>query len=163
MMKLIDKNNNGYISFPEFSKVFKPTMSDDLVSVAQKDSYLPNLQPSKDKNNQNLDKQTKFVETVNDIKRSFEPNHDNRKLHSKPFIFFNFLFSHSFEKGNKIRSEARFRQHVRKLPAPRELSGPPVGEGPLHRHVQPFLEQVGWRAGSCKAQHFAQLRGQHPQ
>ena len=87
MMKLIDKNNNGYISFPEFSKVFKPTMSDELVSVAQKDSYLPNLQPSKDKNNQNLDKQTKFVETVNDIKRSFEPNHDNRKLQSNHSFF----------------------------------------------------------------------------
>ena len=43
MMKLIDKNNNGYLSFQEFSKVFKPTMSDDLVSVEQKDSYLPNL------------------------------------------------------------------------------------------------------------------------
>ena len=43
MMKLIDKNNNGYLSFQEFSKVFKPTMSEELVSVEQKDSYLPNL------------------------------------------------------------------------------------------------------------------------
>ena len=56
MMKLIDKNNNGYLSFNEFSKVFKPTMSDDLVNVPQKDSYLPNLQPSKDKNNFNMEK-----------------------------------------------------------------------------------------------------------
>ena len=82
MMKLIDKNNNGYLSFQEFSKVFKPTMSEELVSVDQKDSYLPNLQPSKNKNNQMMDKQTKFVETVTDIKRSFEPNHENRKLQS---------------------------------------------------------------------------------
>jgi Ca2+-binding EF-hand superfamily protein len=56
MMKLIDKNNNGYLSFNEFSKVFKPTMSDDLVNVPRKDSYLPNLQPSKDKNNLNMEK-----------------------------------------------------------------------------------------------------------
>lgn len=79
MMKLIDKNNNGYLSFNEFSKVFKPTMSDDLVNVPQKDSYLPNLQPSKDKNNLNMEKQTKFVETVSDIKKGFEPHLDNRK------------------------------------------------------------------------------------
>lgn len=57
--------------------MFKPTMSEELVSVDQKDSYLPNLQPSKNKNNQMMDKQTKFVETVTDIKRSFEPNHEN--------------------------------------------------------------------------------------
>lgn len=43
MMKLIDKNNTGYLSFTEFSKVFKPTMSESLVTVPQKDSYLPNL------------------------------------------------------------------------------------------------------------------------
>lgn len=54
MMRLIDKNNNGYLSFNEFSKVFKPNMADELVTVSQKDSYLPNLQPSKDKNIQNL-------------------------------------------------------------------------------------------------------------
>ena len=58
MMKLIDKNNNGYLSFQEFSKVFKPTMSDELVSVEQKDSYLPNLQPSKNKNNLRLFKES---------------------------------------------------------------------------------------------------------
>lgn len=91
MMKLIDKNNNGYLSFNEFSQVFKPTMSDDLVTVPQKDTYLPNLQPSKDKNNLNLAKQEKFVETVNDIKRGFEPSHNNRKQKIHLFVFDNFV------------------------------------------------------------------------
>ena len=48
MIKLIDKNNTGYLSFNEFSKVFKPTMSESLVTIPKKDSYLPNLQPSKE-------------------------------------------------------------------------------------------------------------------
>ena len=34
MMRLIDKNNNGYLSFNEFSKVFKPNMADELVTVS---------------------------------------------------------------------------------------------------------------------------------
>lgn len=46
MMKLIDKNNNGYLNFSEFSKVFTPSMSENLVKVPQNDTYLPNLHPN---------------------------------------------------------------------------------------------------------------------
>lgn len=46
MLKLIDKNNTGYLTFTDFSKVFKPMMSDQLVTVPRRDSYLPNVQPS---------------------------------------------------------------------------------------------------------------------
>ena len=33
MLKLIDKNNTGYLTFTDFSQVFRPTMSDQLVTV----------------------------------------------------------------------------------------------------------------------------------
>jgi Ca2+-binding EF-hand superfamily protein len=33
MIKLIDKKNNGYLNFSEFSTVFNPSMSDKLVKV----------------------------------------------------------------------------------------------------------------------------------
>ena len=54
MLKLIDKKNTGYLTFTDFSQVFKPTMSEKLVTVPKNDSYLPNLQPSIAKNEQNV-------------------------------------------------------------------------------------------------------------
>lgn len=46
-MKLIDKKNNGYLDFTEFSKVFTPSMSDNLVVIPQNDTYFPNLHPNR--------------------------------------------------------------------------------------------------------------------
>ena len=46
-MKLIDKKNNGYLNFSEFSKVFTPTMAETLVNIPQNDTYFPNLHPNK--------------------------------------------------------------------------------------------------------------------
>ena len=43
MIKLIDHNSKGYLNFHEFSKVFSPSMSDNLVKVPQNDTYFPNL------------------------------------------------------------------------------------------------------------------------
>jgi len=43
-MKLIDVNNNGYLSFTDFSTVFGPSMSTTLTKVDQKDIHLPNMQ-----------------------------------------------------------------------------------------------------------------------
>jgi len=48
MMKLLDKNNQGYLTFNDFSKVFNPHMSTQLVNVSVNDSYLPNMAPSED-------------------------------------------------------------------------------------------------------------------
>lgn len=50
MMKLIDKNNQGYLTFTDFSKVFSPSMSTNLVSVPLTDTYIANVQPSQDMN-----------------------------------------------------------------------------------------------------------------
>ena len=61
MIKLIDKNNTGYLSFTDFSKVFKPNMSEHLVTIQKKDTYFPNLQPSKEKNQLDVEKQEKFI------------------------------------------------------------------------------------------------------
>jgi len=47
LMKLIDKKNNGYLDFTEFSKVFTPSMSDNLVVIPQNDTYFPNLHPNR--------------------------------------------------------------------------------------------------------------------
>ena len=58
MLKLIDKNDKGYLTFTEFSKVFSPSMSDQLVTVPKNDVYFPNLYPNKAVNKDNLEKQT---------------------------------------------------------------------------------------------------------
>ena len=60
MMKLIDKKNSGYLTFTDFSKVFCPSMSDQLVTVPKNDIYFNNLRPNKEINKDNLDKQTKM-------------------------------------------------------------------------------------------------------
>ena len=58
MLKLIDKNDKGYLTFTEFSKVFSPSMSDQLVTVPKNDVYFPNLYPNKAVNKDNLEKQS---------------------------------------------------------------------------------------------------------
>ena len=54
IMKLVDQNNQGYLTFTEFSKVFSPSMSAKLVNVEMKDSTLPNHQPSQAMHQQNI-------------------------------------------------------------------------------------------------------------
>lgn len=48
MMKLIDKNSQGYLTFADFSKVFRPDMSTVLTTLPQNDRYFNNHQPNKE-------------------------------------------------------------------------------------------------------------------
>lgn len=56
MMKLLDRENLGYLAFPEFSKVFTPSMSSTLVNLPMNENYFPHshTQPSKELYDQNL-------------------------------------------------------------------------------------------------------------
>jgi len=56
IMKLVDKSGNGFLTFTEFSKVFSPSMSSNLVTVDHNDSILPNHQPSQEMYKQNTQK-----------------------------------------------------------------------------------------------------------
>ena len=78
-MKLIDKNDNGYLNFTEFSKTFSPTMSENLVSVPMRDTYHNNLYPSREVNQKNAMNQSKMQETQKDIRNGFQPDFDTSK------------------------------------------------------------------------------------
>lgn len=71
MMKLIDKKNNGYLNFSEFSKVFTPSMSETLVNIPQNDTYFPNLHPNKQMISQHIQKQTDVIDTIKGIRQGF--------------------------------------------------------------------------------------------
>jgi len=52
-MKLVDKQGKGYLDFSQFSKVFSPSMSTQLVKVPLNDTYFPNLHPNSAMNKKN--------------------------------------------------------------------------------------------------------------
>lgn len=74
VLKHIDRNDNGYLDFSEFSKVFRPDMSERLVTVQQNDRHLPNLIPSKEVNEDNRTHHKQMLDTMNEFKKSFEPS-----------------------------------------------------------------------------------------
>ena len=48
MLKLIDHKNQGYLSFHDFSKVFRPDMSTVLTTIPENDRYFNNNQPNRE-------------------------------------------------------------------------------------------------------------------
>ena len=60
MLKLIDKNNRGFLDYSEFSKVFTPSMSETLVTVPQNDTYFPNLHPNRTVISNHIQNQGKY-------------------------------------------------------------------------------------------------------
>ena len=80
VLKHIDRNDNGYLDFSEFSKVFRPDMSDRLVNVPLNDRHLPNLIPSKEVNDDNCNNHKTMLDTMNEFKKTFKPEtYSNRK------------------------------------------------------------------------------------
>ena len=73
VLKHIDRNDNGYLDFAEFSKVFRPDMSERLVNIPQNDRHLPNLAPSKEVNEDNRAHHKQMLETMNEFKKTFKP------------------------------------------------------------------------------------------
>jgi hypothetical protein len=74
VLKHIDRNDNGYLDFSEFSKVFRPDMSERLVNIPQNDRHLPNLMPSKEVNEENRVHHKQMLETMNEFKKTFQPS-----------------------------------------------------------------------------------------
>mmetsp|Transcript_16376 Transcript_16376/g.27712 ORF Transcript_16376/g.27712 Transcript_16376/m.27712 type:complete len:195 (+) Transcript_16376:1910-2494(+) len=141
MMKLIDSNNNGFLSFKEFSSVFRPDMSDKLVRVPLNDTYYPNLFPSKEINKDNLDKQTKMQEAIADIRKSFQPDFDSQlvaptRFSSKP-LFGSTFVNFQQERGAPgfISEQQRLAKSTRAdITAPQ--GGPKIGSTTLQRSGQ---------------------------
>ena len=71
MVKLIDSSNKGYLDFTDFSRVFRPDMSEHLVNVDRRDNYNVNLVPSKEITETLIEKQTKMQEAVKEIRKGF--------------------------------------------------------------------------------------------
>ena len=84
MMKLIDKENKGYLAFPEFSKVFTPSMSTTLVDVPLNENYYPHshTQPSKELYDQNLKTTNSFFDKFQTFRTKFKPDMDSSKFQS---------------------------------------------------------------------------------
>lgn len=79
-MKLIDKNNQGYLSFSDFSKVFRPDMSTVLTTIPENDRYFNNNQPNHETTKDNTQNQRKFTETIGTLRSTFQPEQDPGKL-----------------------------------------------------------------------------------
>ena len=107
MMKLIDKNNQGYLTFTDFSKVFSPSMSTNLVSTPLTDNYRPNQQPSEEMNTFIRENQKDVAKRIDDIRAMFKPPQDP----SKYSLFSNPTFrAHS---RYQIRLQAGAQEHFR--------------------------------------------------
>jgi len=89
MMKLIDQNNQGYLSFTDFSKVFRPDMSTVLTTIPENDRYFNNNQPNKETTRDNTSNQKKFTETIGTLRTTFQPEQDPGK---SLFVFYLILF-----------------------------------------------------------------------
>lgn len=79
-MKLVDKSGNGFLTFTEFSKVFSPSMSSNLVTVDHNDSILPNHQPSQEMYKQNTQKIEDYFQKTKEIRDTFKPDQDPGKF-----------------------------------------------------------------------------------
>lgn len=80
MMKLIDKENKGYLDFTTFSKVFNPMMSSQLVKVPLNDTYLPNLGPNEDMHRYTKGKISEMNQKQDTIRDRLRPDPDQSKL-----------------------------------------------------------------------------------
>jgi len=76
IMNLVDKNNNGFLTFTEFSKVFSPSMSSNLVTVDHNDSTMQNSQPSQAQHKQHLKTLEGFAKKTDTIRETLKPDLD---------------------------------------------------------------------------------------
>lgn len=76
ILKLLDTKNQGYLTYTEFSKVFSPQMSAELVNVQQNETHMPNMAPSEEMYKYNQKNQHKFNDRVKQIRDTFKPDMD---------------------------------------------------------------------------------------
>jgi Ca2+-binding EF-hand superfamily protein len=79
ILKLLDTKNQGFLTYTEFSKVFSPQMSAELVNTHQNESHMPNMVPSDEMYKYNQKNQHKYNERVKQIRDTFKPDMDQSK------------------------------------------------------------------------------------
>jgi len=79
MMKLLDKNNQGYLNFTDFSKVFSPSMSTQLVNLSMKDTYFSNMGPNEDMYRHREAEAPDVLDKIKTIRETFKPDLDQSK------------------------------------------------------------------------------------
>ena len=78
MKHVLDTDGNGFIDFSTFKEKFGPNMS-RLVDVPERELHLPNLCPNKEKLNEYGKRSQSLRTSVNDVRRSFQPEVDASK------------------------------------------------------------------------------------
>ena len=78
MKNVLDTDGNGYIDFSTFKEKFGPNMS-RLVAVPERELHLPNLVPNKDKLNEYGVRSQTIRNSVNQVRKSFQPEIDASK------------------------------------------------------------------------------------
>jgi len=79
MMKLLDKKSLGYLTFADFSKVFSPSMSSNLVKIEQNDNYIPFNQPSLEIYEMQQTNQFDMNKKLETIRDGLKPDQDPSK------------------------------------------------------------------------------------
>ena len=119
MMKLLDKQNQGYLTFTDFSKVFNPHMSTQLVNVSVNDSYLPNMAPSEEIYKMRKDEAPQMQTKVDEIRNKFKPDPDQSKYFRFKILIIYFCRTSSI---HQVQRQACICQYIRKLLAGEEWS-----------------------------------------
>ena len=78
MKHVLDTDGNGFIDFSTFKEKFGPNMS-RLVEVPERELHMPNLAPNKDKLQEYGKRSQSLRTSVNDVRRSFQPEIDASK------------------------------------------------------------------------------------
>lgn len=87
ILKLLDKENKGYLDFRAFSAVVSPSMSAQINVKRQQELHLPNLVPSKARARELGEKAAEFQQSMAEIRKSLQPALDKQLLDSAPTRF----------------------------------------------------------------------------
>ena len=79
IIKLLEGQNQGYLTFTDFSKVFNPRMSSELVQLNQTDTHMQNMAPSEERYRYNHKNQGGYNTRVKEIRETFKPDPDQSK------------------------------------------------------------------------------------
>jgi len=78
IIRLLDKDNKGFLDFRSFSQAVNPHMS-EMVGVKKNELHLPNLVPNKEKLHEYGNKQNQLTQAVNEVRRTFNPDQETSK------------------------------------------------------------------------------------
>lgn len=75
ILKLLDKENKGYLDFKTFSTVMKPTMSTQI-NIPRNETHFPNLAPSKSMTNELIMRSSLLKESIQEARRELAPENE---------------------------------------------------------------------------------------